>query len=220
MNNYTETQKAAVIDRENMTFVAIADSFDKALLIADIASMDTTTYTCLLSHRSGFSVFSAQQLKLLLKNTTNLPQLPDSVVKYGTLVKEVHDVALTLPVDKRSENQLRKEIERLPPPIESVEKAKTQPIIHRMTTERGYPTASSVVEPKIPRVQSGITSPPSKGSTGKVWIIADRVHTENGNGSITKELRRQIIAACVAEGINAGTASTQYGKWKGTKNLN
>ncbi len=52
---------------------------------------------------------------------------------------------------------------------------------------------------------------PTNGNrTRRVWEVADR---------ITKELdrtaeRQEVIAACVREGGNSGTASTQYHYWK------
>ena len=43
------------------------------------------------------------------------------------------------------------------------------------------------------------------GATKQVWVIAD---------SMPGAKRADVIAACLAAGINAGTASTQYQKWK------
>jgi hypothetical protein len=49
---------------------------------------------------------------------------------------------------------------------------------------------------------------PVKGATAMVWTIAD---------GVGKPDRTAIIAACVASGINAATAATQYSKWKKAK---
>jgi len=50
-----------------------------------------------------------------------------------------------------------------------------------------------------------VGSAPTKGVTARVWEIAAGVPSGD---------RAKIIAACVAEGINASTAATQYSKWK------
>lgn len=46
---------------------------------------------------------------------------------------------------------------------------------------------------------------PKSGATARVWQIAS---------SMPGADRKAVIDACVAQGINAATASTQYGKWK------
>jgi hypothetical protein len=51
----------------------------------------------------------------------------------------------------------------------------------------------------------GQAQAPSKGVTARVWEIAAGIPSGD---------RAKIIAACVAEGINASTAATQYSKWK------
>ena len=50
----------------------------------------------------------------------------------------------------------------------------------------------------------------STGATSRVWEIADRLSQEAGG----KAARKDIMAACVAEGINANTASTQHHAWQ------
>lgn len=49
---------------------------------------------------------------------------------------------------------------------------------------------------------------PSRGSTRKVWEIADSLVKDGVSAQ-----RAVIIEACVAAGINKGTASTQYSAW-------
>lgn len=51
-------------------------------------------------------------------------------------------------------------------------------------------------------------SQPKAGATKRVWEIADALIINN------KFNRADMIAACVAEGINPSTAATQLGKWK------
>lgn len=55
-------------------------------------------------------------------------------------------------------------------------------------------------EPKAERAKSDVASP-----TKLVWQIAD---------SMPNASRADVIAACVAKGVNAATASTQFSKWR------
>lgn len=52
--------------------------------------------------------------------------------------------------------------------------------------------------------------PPARGrKTARVWAIADEISRRTGR----KAVRADVIAQVVAEGGNAGTASTQYNRW-------
>lgn len=53
-------------------------------------------------------------------------------------------------------------------------------------------------------------APRKAGATARVWQIADAVSAAGGD-------RKAIVEACVAEGINASTAATQYSRWKRAK---
>ena len=56
-------------------------------------------------------------------------------------------------------------------------------------------------------------SRPGAGTkTGRVWEIADRLHETSGNAD-----RDAVIRACMEEGINVNTASTQFTYWKRAK---
>lgn len=72
---------------------------------------------------------------------------------------------------------------------------------------------------RTPRAPSdGPSEAPKAGSkTGRVWEIADSIYAQSGQSSDFKALRKQIVEACEAEGINSSTASVQYGKWKQNK---
>lgn len=74
---------------------------------------------------------------------------------------------------------------------------------------------------RTPRAPSdGPSEAPKAGSkTGRVWGIADTIYVQSGQSSDFKALRKQIVEACEAEGINGSTASVQYGKWKNSKGL-
>lgn len=66
--------------------------------------------------------------------------------------------------------------------------------------------------PEQTRVETGALQYPRPGAgtkTGKVWDIADRILKETGAVD-----REAVIKACMLEGINVNTASTQYSHWR------
>lgn len=62
------------------------------------------------------------------------------------------------------------------------------------------PVTTRTSAPKTERAKSLVLSP-----TKLVWEVAD---------SMPNASRADIIAACVAKGVNAATASTQFSKWR------
>ena len=77
--------------------------------------------------------------------------------------------------------------------------------------------ASAPTKPE--KAKSAEPSAPRKpGATKMVWDIADARLAANP-GMDLKTLRKLIVAECEAQGINGGTAATQFGKWKSSKGL-
>jgi len=72
----------------------------------------------------------------------------------------------------------------------------------------------SLEEPSSPAVSTSQRYPrPNPGTkTGRVWEIADSI--EKAKGVATRE---DVIRACMEEGLNVNTASTQYSYWKSAK---
>ena len=58
---------------------------------------------------------------------------------------------------------------------------------------------------RYPRPQPGT-------KTGRVWQIADQIQEETGQAS-----REAVIRACLEEGLNVNTASTQYSYWNSSQ---
>ena len=58
--------------------------------------------------------------------------------------------------------------------------------------------------------QNGVTRPKDGTTTGRVWAIADEISSKKGEPAD----RKTVIEQVVAEGINASTGATQYGKWR------
>ncbi len=66
--------------------------------------------------------------------------------------------------------------------------------------------------PEQARIETGGFQYPRPGAgtkTGRVWEIADRILKETGAVD-----REAVIKACMLEGININTASTQYSHWR------
>jgi hypothetical protein len=98
------------------------------------------------------------------------------------------------------------------------------PFIRKQIDELITPTAkqahkSTQSVPRTPRTDNASSgeAPKSGSKTGRVWEIADAIVATGANVSDLKALRKSIITACEAEGINTSTASVQYGKWKASK---
>lgn len=85
------------------------------------------------------------------------------------------------------------------------------------------PDAAAATKPDAAKKSTATAEPkaPSKpGATKRVWEIADALYAtaaSTGKGTDLKEIRKSVVAACEAEGINPGTAATQFGKWKHSK---
>lgn len=57
---------------------------------------------------------------------------------------------------------------------------------------------------------NGVTRPKAGTKTGRVWELADQMSEANGG----RARRKDVMAACEAEDLNAATAATQYGRWR------
>ena len=106
---------------------------------------------------------------------------------YNHLVRQCLAKLNTLPEDQTPLEDLEREVARLYP------ESQLTP---------GSTSTGQVDAPSAPKATS---------TTGKVWMIADRLLATGSTD------RKAVIAACVAEGINPATASTQYGKWRASK---
>lgn len=82
-----------------------------------------------------------------------------------------------------------------------------------------HKAAKDAKEPRAARESNPSTYvPPAGGSkTGRVWEIAEPIYQAAPDKTNWKEIRKAVVSACEAEGINSSTASVQYGKWRRTK---
>lgn len=75
----------------------------------------------------------------------------------------------------------------------------------RMAPEEASQTSDRASRLRYPRPNPGT-------KTGRVWEIADQIEEEVGHAS-----REAVIKACMDEGLNVNTASTQYSYWKSSR---
>jgi len=66
-----------------------------------------------------------------------------------------------------------------------------------------------VVEKPAKIEQNGVVRPNAGTQTARVWEIAEALSESIGSAASRKE----VLEAATAEGINASTAATQYGRW-------
>lgn len=148
----------------------------------------------------GFAKFDLLQLQYLYWNSCNKPPTSD----YGELVIACMTAFEAMPVSDVSVEALKVEVAKLVPPEDELDKLGAE--------------AKPVKRAPVPR-KPGET-PAATSTTGKVWIIADRVLAAHPAITATtdwKPIRDAIIAACESEGINKATAATQYSKFKASK---
>lgn len=69
---------------------------------------------------------------------------------------------------------------------------------------------------------NGVTRPKDGTKTGRVWTIAEQITAKNGlneKGEKKWAARKDVIAQGEAEGLNAATIATQYGRWRKSNGL-
>lgn len=117
-----------------------------------------------------------------------------------------------------------------PEPDEPISQSTVQAIVTGVeaanaAAKGSNPASPAPSAPKAPKASSEAKAPSKPGATKRVWEIADQgvmLMEESGNklsGANIKQFRAALIAKCEEEGINPGTAATQFGKWKSTKGL-
>lgn len=149
----------------------------------------------------------------------------------GDLGKELHQLLLDLPMTTETPLEIAKRAGPNPlaadigMPDGRANKGYQQPSIPLAPSHSALPAIPMApkipMAPSIPKAPSAIPSAPKAGgTTARVWEIATEIL---GRSQIDppnlKELRQLVVGACQAEGINPGTAATQFGAWKRSKGL-
>lgn len=202
-----------IILSDEMRIAAKVQTYQQACLIAELDFQDNATHVMPNEPRS-WSHFGRLDLQMLIRNHGFTPP---SVLEYSVMAKQAMEIAEGIALDQRSILALESKAgpKPLPGDVREIEKRpEYQPV---SVPCKGAPP--SVREPSP--ASSGPRAAPTKGATGRVWEIADNlIDLDLDKSSINvKELRQKVIAACEAEGLNPGTAATQFGKWKKERGL-
>lgn len=160
----------------------------------------------------GLSRFKMEELQYMLWNTWNASPVnaKGEPKPFGDLLAECLHAAQQVLPDGTTIELLEAEVAKLAPPGDG----ETDEI----------DTECKPAKKATPRTQQKPgEAPAATSTTGKVWIIADRVLAAHPAVTATtdwKPIRETIIAACESEGINKATAATQYSKYKASKIAN
>ncbi|AUR88739.1 hypothetical protein NVP2117O_61 [Vibrio phage 2.117.O._10N.261.45.E9] len=180
-----------LIDLDGLRLPKACKTTKQGAYWADILLPKKEYHLCSLEGKS-FSVLSEAELRTLILNETG-SEMSESM-SYDKLVEKAKWCAEQLEVDATEEAVLAKKLGREITPIQPI----PQP------EKKGRKTNPATSGGKAP------TRPKAGTATGRVWDLADSVHTKVGD-DIEKQM---VVDLCVAEGINPSTAGTQFGKWR------
>ncbi len=206
-----------IVLQDELKIGKIAETVEAGCLIAALDFPDVATH-CFYGDKKGWAHYSRLDLQLIIRNHG---QTPGNLFDYSALLAQVVEIANSLPVDKRKVWELERlaDKRRIPEDTRPIEKAPRYMELSAPT--KGLEALQRGEEGEAPPKAPSHRSPPQKGATGRVWEIADNLidlYMDKTNIDL-KELRRKVIAACEAEGLNPGTAGTQFAKWKKDKGL-
>lgn len=160
----------------------------------------------------GMSRFKMEELQYLLWNTWGKAPIDakGAALGFGDLLTECLHAAQQVTPDGTSIELLEAEVAKLAPPPDGERDNEFDPEVKAKPAKK--------TTPRTP--QKPGEAPAATSTTGKVWVIADRVLAAHPAVTATtdwKPIREAIIAACENEGINKATAATQYSKYKASK---
>lgn len=153
----------------------------------------------------GFSKFNLAQLQYLYWNSCHKSPVSD----YGELVIACLRAFEAMTASEISIEELEAEVAKLTP---ETDEFKVE------ATSAKQPAKAPVKRTAAPAKPG--EAPSATSTTGRVWVIADRVLASRPDITATtdwKPIRDAIITACESDGINKATAATQYSKYKASK---
>ena len=225
----------AVIDCDTLCFIKVTETKVQAEYWAEILIPDTHDYHIVgVGEKKPYSVYSEFELRAMYENFSGT--FLKKQVTYPELIALVAQIPNELPVDETSVEELREKLGRdltaivlpLMPVAEKPTKASKAEKASRAekaaSWERREGERRAEVAAKAPKAQAapkpagdhnGNGRPKTGTATGTVWETADALKAQVGE----PPERAAVIEACVKKGINAATASTQYGKWRKSLNL-
>jgi len=200
--------KLVLIRTKDMVIIGSHTDVDYLVAMADAKIPHDDYYICDCTEKY-LKPFHGQEVLLLAARNK-----PEGQGKYNFKTKaEIRKAAIEAmykyPISNESLDGFKAKISQRLGNVtmtEQVNEVETAEVTETVATEAvaEAPAAEAKVEKDI---QNGVTRPKAGSKTGRVWEIADSQGTENA-------VRKTVMDLCVAEGINASTASTQYGKWR------
>lgn len=234
-----------LIDKANLKMLAAASNRKWINLVAYVDYPDHQTVIADGQEGRTWSVLTKEEMAKLYCNVSQLSEAP----AYGECVKQLSAYVETWPNYPKSEESLLVEAEKIYAEEQAAlaqrspeevaadealakqrERENHQAIIagnekaraamtpeQRATASAAIPGASA--EPKE-RKAADPGAAPKQGVTKRIWEIADDLlAVQGGNVGDIKKFRLTVTERAVAEGANAGTCGTQFGKWKAARGI-
>lgn len=216
-----------IIDNGQLKMVAAAHKRTHIQLILEVDFPDSDCTICNANDGGSWTGFTREQMDTLYKNTSGMAEAPD----YGDAIEQLRAYVLTWSDYHKSEEELAVELQQLiddgdiPPddPVQQqinankmMRKAHQEIIAQVEKASATHEAQPEVVAEKAvekAKKEARPVATPTQGLTKRVWDIADAVKAANPNVDL-KAIRKKIMEVCDSEGLNPGTAATQYGRWK------
>jgi hypothetical protein len=216
-----------LIDTDHLKMVAAAHKRSHMELILEVDFPEINSMLCNANDGGSWTGFSREQIDTLYKNTSGLEEAPE----YGEAIEQLRAYVLQWSDYHKSEEQLAEERQLaiddgdIPPddPVQQqidankMMRANHQAIIAQVEKANAEHEAKPEVQAeKAVEKQKKAARPvtaPTQGLTKRVWEIADAVKGANPTVDL-KAIRKKVMELCNEEGLNPGTAATQYGRWK------
>lgn len=213
-----------IIDKSQLKMLAAAHKRSHIFLVQEVDFPTIDYIVCNAHDGSSWASFTREQMDTLYKNTSGLDQAPE----YGECIEQLRAYVLQWSDYHKSEEQLEAELaERTGDDIPDDDPVQQQINANKMMRAAHQATITMVEEAnarheKEPEVvaekakEKAAPKPvaaPTQGVTKRVWEIADAVKNVNQSADM-KAIRKKVMELCHEEGVNPGTAATQYGRWK------
>lgn len=173
-------------------------------LLGRLAKADGLTVIAPPVEGRGFSQLGEEELQYLYWNTFGLRPSES----YPELITDCLYQTMLLPVNPTPLASLERMCEKLEMGADETPAGESQ----KKPRAKKEPKEPKARAPKDPTGRPAATS-----TTGLVWSLADEVYATHTDKDDWKAVSKAVRERCSAEGINPGTVSVQFGKWKKLK---
>lgn len=203
-----------LVDNVELRILKGAKSIKQLECWADLVCKKNDFLILSTETKKQWSVYGIGELAMLYAKTKGKSIPPGD---YNSALRDVVAIAREEAEDPATFEQLvkrlgGKEPEVDPRPVKRADAYNPELDPKAAQARAALAQANATRAPKPARSVSpqGEVKRPGGAVTGRVWDIADTVA---GKGVVGKALREEIVATCVAEGIDPSTAATQYSRW-------